>query len=57
MDNEEEEDPFRDDGKWLEGWKEDLRREEEAKEEERRKSEGITEEEEGVKPVVKNTEP
>ena len=57
LDNEEEEDPFKDDGRWMDGWMKDLRRKEEAKEEEKRKSEGITEEEEGVKPMVKNTEP
>ena len=48
MDNEEEEDPFKDDGRWMDGWMKDLRRKEEVKEEEKRKSEGITEEEEGV---------
>ena len=47
MDNEEEEDPFKDDGRWMDGWMKDLR-----KKEEERKSEGITEEEEGVKPMV-----
>ena len=53
-----EEDPFRDDGRWLKGWMEDLRREEEDKRgEERGEEKEVIEEEEGVKPEVKNTGP
>ena len=53
-----EEDPFRDDGRWLRGWMEDLRREEEDKRgEEKGEEKEMIEEEEGVKPAVKNTEP
>ena len=44
-----EEDPFRDDGRWLRGWMEDLRREEEDKRgEEKGEEKEIIEEEEGV---------
>ena len=31
LDNEEEEDPFRDDGRWMRGWMEELKEQEGAK--------------------------
>ena len=53
----EEEDPFKDDGRWMEGWMEDLRREEEAKRGEGKSEEKEINEEEGVTPKFKSTEP
>ena len=48
---DEEEDPFKDDGRWMEGWMKDIKEEEERKKEEERG------EEEGLKPKFKSTEP
>ena len=50
-----EEDPFRDDGRWMRGWMEELKEQEGVKKEEAGARE--ENEEEGVKPSFKSTEP